>query len=86
MSSRTPRFLIEFTEDTHDAVGTVIRSKGDRLLVDPMSARSFVDKKKVAKIVTEDQPSAEVVTVDDSGGLDDDDDADQPQSPVFGAG
>lgn len=39
--------LIEFTEDTAK------RSKGDRLRVDEGSAKSFVDKKKVAKLVDE---------------------------------
>lgn len=39
--------LIEFTE------GTDKRSKGDRLRVDEGSAKSLVDKKKVAKRVDE---------------------------------
>lgn len=43
--------LIEFTQDTKDAEGNVRRSAGDRLRVDPESAVSFVDKKKVAKRV-----------------------------------
>ena len=37
--------LIEFTEDTDT------RKKGDKLFVDPVSAKSFVEKKKQAKRV-----------------------------------
>lgn len=53
MSSRRQRVLIEFTKETRDEAGAVVRSKGDKLLVDPMSARSFVKKKKVAKVIAE---------------------------------
>lgn len=48
---------IEFTEDTFrdeldesgEVVKVPVRSKGERLHVDPGSAKSFCDKKKVAK-------------------------------------
>lgn len=43
------RVLIEFTKRTDT------REVGDKLYVDPMSAESFVDKKKVAKRLTEKQ-------------------------------
>lgn len=49
--------LIEFTEDTEK------RSKGDRLRVDDGSAKSFVDKKKVAKRVDEEAVEAPVSRV-----------------------
>ncbi|WP_374159077.1 hypothetical protein ACEWX3_07595 [Mycobacterium sp. G7A2] len=46
---------IEFTKDTYakDEHGLEVpqRHKGQRVRVDPMSARSFVDVKKVAKLV-----------------------------------
>ena len=46
---------IEFTQDTFtvDEVGdeVPVRSKGDRVRVDPVSAKSFVEIKRVAKIV-----------------------------------
>lgn len=41
--------LVEFTSDTET------RKKGDRLFVDEVSAKSFVERKKVAKRV-EDKP------------------------------
>jgi hypothetical protein len=56
--SRRNRTLIEFTENTKDAEGNIVREKGDRLLVDPMSFESFVKTKKVAKEVKESTPSA----------------------------
>lgn len=43
------RVLIEFTKKTD------LREAGDKLYVDPMSAESFCDKKKVAKRLTEKQ-------------------------------
>lgn len=48
------RVLIEFTKDTETG-----RREGERLLVDPMSAKSLVDKKKVAKRVTDKDAQAE---------------------------
>lgn len=48
--------LIEFIQDT-DA-----RKKGDRLRVDPISAKSFVERKKVAKRV-DDKPAVVVAPV-----------------------
>jgi hypothetical protein len=44
---------IEFTEDTYRPDGDVRRNKGDRLLVDKMSAHSFCDVKKVARRVAD---------------------------------
>jgi hypothetical protein len=44
---------VEFTEDTFGEDGDVVRSKGDHLFVDQVSAHSFVDVKKVAKRVSE---------------------------------
>jgi hypothetical protein len=41
---------VEFTEDTFGPDGDVRRSKGDRVYVDQMSAHSFVDIKKVARV------------------------------------
>jgi hypothetical protein len=40
---------IEFTEDTFGPDGDIQRNKGDRLFVDPGSAHSFCDVKKVAR-------------------------------------
>lgn len=48
------RVLVEFTSDTET------RKKGDRLFVDEVSAKSFVEKKKVAKRV-DDKPEPAVV-------------------------
>ena len=42
--------LVEFTSDTDT------RKKGDRLFVDEVSAKSFVEKKKLAKRVDVDEP------------------------------
>ena len=44
--------VIEFTKDTKK------RQEGDRLAVDEQSARSFVDRQKVAKRVGDEKPSA----------------------------
>lgn len=67
---RRNRVLIEFTEDTFNSEGELVRSAGDRLLVDQMSAKSFVEVKKVAIVVTEgnalvvDQAEAEPVAAE----------------------
>lgn len=53
---------IEFTKDTFTEVdGEKVqqRAKGDKLRVDPVSAVSFVEKKKVAKYVDDDKPASE---------------------------
>lgn len=43
--------MIEFTQDTFGEDGDVKRAKGTRVRVDAMSAKSFVEVKKVAKLV-----------------------------------
>jgi hypothetical protein len=43
--------LIEFIQETKNDAGDVVRKKGDKLRVDDVSAKSFVEKKKVAKRV-----------------------------------
>ena len=50
---------IEFTEDTFGADGDVKREKGARMRVDPVSAHSFVDIKKVARRLDDAQPEPE---------------------------
>lgn len=52
MSSRRERVLIEFTKDVKESAERAGRSKGERLLVDSMSAASLV-KKGLAKKVTD---------------------------------
>lgn len=47
---------IEFTQDTKNADGDIVRTAGTVMRVDPMSAKSFVEVKKVAKLAG---PSAE---------------------------
>lgn len=51
---RKKRVLIEFTSNTDEG-----RETGQRLLVDPMSADSFVNKRKVAKLVGDAEEKAE---------------------------
>lgn len=80
MSARPKRILIEFTKDTKDAVGSTIRAEGSRLLVDEMSARSFVDKKKVAKVIDEKQQESEAKKAVDAEPV-----VDQPVAALGGA-
>ena len=65
--SRRNRTLIEFTENTKNAEGEVVREKGDRLLVDPVSFESFVKSKKVAKEVKESTPAASTTSAATGG-------------------
>ncbi|MFV8242180.1 hypothetical protein [Mycolicibacterium peregrinum] len=44
---------IEFIKDTFSPTGEPLRYAGQRVRVDPMSMRSFVDVKKVARIATD---------------------------------
>ena len=66
--SRRNRTLIEFTDNTKDAEGNIVREKGDRLLVDPASFESFVKTKKVAKEVKESTPAPSTTTSAATGG------------------
>lgn len=52
MTSTRGRVLIEFTKATDT------RKEGERLYVDPMSAKSFVEDLKVAKKLTDKQAEA----------------------------
>lgn len=74
MSARPTRVLIEFTKDTKNVAGEVVRTAGETLLVDPMSAASFV-KKGVAKELSDKQ--AEKVTEKKPA---------EPTGPVGGVG
>lgn len=58
------RILVEFTADTDT------RTRGDRMWVDPKSATSFVEKKKVAVRVEEspEEPKREPVKAPPVGG------------------
>lgn len=70
------RVLIEFVKDTVNSEGEQVRAKGDRLLVDQQSARSFV-KKKVAKLVVEKGEAAPDLGEDDAQ-------AEQAEAPAAG--
>ena len=50
---------IEFTQDTKDDEGNIVRSAGDKLRVDARSAKSFVEIKKVAKLAGDSEDKAE---------------------------